>query len=299
MKNKRLLLLGLTFLLLVIAAFVVMEMPGERSALPDEGKALVNIDSATVSKVEIVAPSHRVTLAKRGAEWRVEAPIIDRADQTSAATFIGQVTMLRSRSIVSTNPEKRGLFNVDSTGTMVTVTGTATPPVAIIIGKMGASYAETYVRLMESDEVHVVGASLTFVGTRGVNGWRDKAIVQVPREEIRSVTYHYGDTTFTLAFQDSLWVVGGAPADDDLVRALVASLADVQADEFVEPAPSPAPPVVAVVAYGGNEIRFSTGRTSDVYSVQRSTDHRWFEMRSWRAQQILKREAELRAKRRE
>ena len=297
MKNKRLLLLGLTFVLLVIAAFVVMEMPGERSALPDARNALVKIDSATISKVEIVAPSHRVMLAKHGSEWRVEAPLTDRADQVSVASFIGEIGALRSRSVVSTNPQKQGLFHVDSTGTVVTVSGAETPPVAIVIGKMGASYAETYVRLMESDEVHLVSASLTFVGTRGVNGWRDKAIMKVPQEEIRSVTYHYGDTTFTLEFQDSLWVVGGKPADDALVRALLASLADVQADEFVEPAPSPVPPVSAAVTYAGNELRFSAGRTSDVYTVERSTDHRWFEMKSWRVQQILKREAELRAKR--
>jgi len=296
MKNKRLVLLGLAFVLLVIVAFVVMEMPGERSALPGDVSPLVDIDTAAISKVEIVAPSYRVTLAKQGTDWHVEMPVTDRADQASVASLISEIAALRSRSIVSTNPEKRGLFHVDSTGTTVSASGADTPPVTLVIGKMGASYTETYVRLAESDEVHLVNASLTFVSNRGVNGWRDKAIVLVPREEIRRVTYRYGDTTFALEFQDSLWVVGGEIADDALVSALLASLADVQADDFLEPAPSPMPPVAATVTYAGTEIRFSPGRSSDVYSVQRSTDHRWFEMRSWRAQQILKREAELRAK---
>ena len=296
MKNKRLLLLGLAFVLLVIAAFVVMEMPGERSTMPDGGYPLVGIDSAGVSKVEIIAPSYRVLLVKHGAEWLLESPIPDRANQSSAASLIGEVASLRSRSIVSTNPEKRGLFQVDSTGTKVTVYAAETQPVTLVIGKMGGSYTETYVRLLESDEVHLVNASLAFIGNRGANGWRDKAIVQVPREEIRSVTYRYGDTTFALEFKDSLWIVGGDPADDALVDALLASLADVQADEFLEPAPTPVPPVLAVVSYAGREIRFCPGRTSDVYSVQRPADDRWFEVKSWRAQQILKREKELRAK---
>jgi len=296
MKNKRLLLLGLTFVLLVIAAFVVMDMPGERSTMPDGGNPLVDIDSASVFKVEIIAPSYRIVLVKQGAEWRLESPILDRADQSSVASLIGEVASLRSRSIVSTNPEKRGLFHVDSTGTTVTAYKAESQPVTLVIGKMGSSYAETYVRPLESDEVHLVKTSLAFVGNRGVNGWRDKAIVRVPREEIRSVMYHYGDTTFALEFEDSLWVVGGNPADDALVSALLRSLADIQADEFLEPPPSPVPPVLAVVSYAGREIRFSAGPTTDVYSVQRSADDRWFEVKSWRAQQILKREVELRAK---
>lgn len=299
MKNKRLFLLGLTFVFLVIVAFLLMEMPGEKSESPEEGDRLVDLDSAVIANVEIVAPSYQVTLVKRGAQWDLQAPIVDRADQSSVASLIGALASLRSRSVVSTNPEKRNLFNVDSTGTVVTLSGADTPPVALVIGKMGATYTETYIRPVESDDVHLVSASLAFIESRGLNGWRDKSIVKVPREEIRRVTYHYGDTTFSLEFRDSLWTLDGARGDDALVNTLLASLADVQADGFLEPPPSPVPPATATVKYAGKELRFSPGPSADVYHVQRTADERWFEMRAWRAQQVLKRKSELLAKERE
>ncbi len=134
------------------------------------------------------------------------------------------------------------------------------------------------------------------VARRGVNEWRDKTILRIPREEIRSVHYQYGDTAFTLAFQDSLWVVAGVRADDGVVESLLSSLADVQADDFLDSAPERPPVITAMVTYAGREIRFSEGRDANGYRVQASTDSQWFEMKSWRAGQILKREAELRAR---
>ena len=58
--------------------------------------------------------------------------------------------------------------------------------------------------------------------------------MNVPREQIREVLYQYGDTTFALTFQDSVWLVGDDPADDGRVVNLISSLAEVRADDFLD-----------------------------------------------------------------
>ena len=296
MKNTRLMILGLALIVLVIVAYVIMQTPGERSATPGQRDRVTDIDSAQVTALEIVSPTQRIAIAKEGAEWYLREPLVYRADQGLVGALISQLQSLRSRGIVSTNPEKQALFQVDSTGTIVTVRMDAGPPISLIIGKMGTAYTETYVRLAGSNDVHLVNASLSTVGTRSGDEWRDKIIMNVPREEIRSVQYQYGDTTFTLAFQDSLWVVGGVPADNGTVNMLLSSLAEVRADGFVDTPPAGHPAPSAVISYGGHELRFYEGESSDEYRVQSSLGNQWFEVKAWRVGQILKRKDELRAK---
>ena len=296
MKNTRLMILGLALIMLVIVAYVIMQKPGERSATPGQRDRVTDIDSAQVTALEIVSPTQRIEITKQGAEWRLQEPLVYRADQGVVGTLISQLQSLRSRGIVSTNPEKQALFRVDSTGTIVTVEMDAGPPVSLVIGKMGTAYTETYVRVAGSNEVHLVNASLSTVGTRSVDEWRDKIIMIVPREDIRSVQYQYGDTTFTLAFQDSVWVVGGVPADNATVNMLLTSLAEVRADGFIDTPPVGHPAPSAIVSYGGRELRFYEVTSSDEYRVQSSAGNQWFDVKAWRAGQILKRKDDLREK---
>lgn len=296
MKNKRLLTLGLTFVLLVVVALVVMQKPGERSVGPGEGTPLFAIDSAAVTKVEIISPHHHLVLVKQGVEWYLQEPISYRADQMSVTSMIGQLGSVRSKGVVSSNPDKRGMFQVDSAGTVVTLYSSGEASVPLIVGKMGSSYTETYVRLPASNDVHLVNTPLAFLSSRTVNEWRDKTILKIPREEIRTVHFQYGDTTFSLVFRDSLWSVGGVRADDGTVSGLVSSLSDVQADDFLDTLSSKPPAIKAIITYAEKEIRFYEGRQPDTYRVQASTSSQWFEMKSWRAGQILKRKEELRAK---
>jgi hypothetical protein len=285
--------MGTVFVILVIVAVVVMQRPGEQSAVLGEGELLVDLDSAEVQSIEIISPSHRIVFVRQGAEWSIQEPVSYRADQASVTSLIRQVAALHSKAIVSSNPEKQALFEVDSHATTLTLHRPGASPVALVLGKMGGTVAETYVRHAESEDVHLVDAALTFVGSRALNEWRDRTIVKVPREEIREIVFQYGDTTFAVTFQDSLWLVGDVPADDALITSLVSSLAEVRADDFIDTLFSPPPSVEAVVAFAGREIRFSVGRTGDTYLVETSGLNQWFEMRSWRAQQILKRKKDL------
>lgn len=296
MKNKRLVGLAVAFVLLVIVAVVVMQNPGELSIAPGEGEQLLAIDSALINVVEIISPVQRLTLLKEGAVWHLQDPIAYRADQGLVTSLIGQLKSLRSSGVISANPDKQGLFQVDSTGILVALRSSSPEEISLVIGKMGTSYSETYVRLAGSDEVHLVNAPLRSVVERDINDWRDKGILKVSRESIRDVRFQYGDTTFTLAFQDSLWTVGGMPADDGAINSLITSMVDVRADGFVDVPPVKLGLAKAVVSYAGIELRFYDGPTADSHLVQASSTDQWFEMKSWRAGQILKRQQDLREK---
>lgn len=274
---------------LVAVAFLLMERPGERSASSETGELLVTLDSAGVDRIEISSPSGSVVLEKKGIEWFLQSPIQYRADQSNVASLIGQTKNLRVKATVSSNPEKQSLFQVDSTGTLVKVYERGSEKASFIIGKPGASFSETYVRTTTSDEVHLVEGMFSYMFNRAVKEWRDKSVASMPREMIREINYHYGDTTFTLGLRDSLWMIGKDAIKESEVNTVLSALADFKADDFVDVVPTPAPKFRITVAYGHVQLRFDEIKGESKYYLQSSTSPQLFELQQWRANQILKR----------
>lgn len=290
MKRSLLGLAGILAALLVIA-YVVTLRPGETSVKVGAGENLVTVDSAKADRIEISTPESHVTLEKRGVQWFVVSPVEDRADDKNIGTALQRASDLRVKSIVSERPEKHGIFQVDSGGTRVTIRQADGEPVSFIVGKNSPSSAETYMRKESSDEVALVDGAFSWVFNKQVKEWRDRTLLSVPKESIREVGFRYGDTTFTLAFDDSLWTIGGQQANPTSVNTLLSALSALQCDDFLD-TPSRSR-TVARITVEGVQFSFSYEAGSKKYSVLRSTDGRWFVVDGWRADQVLKRKKDL------
>ena len=278
---------------LVVIAYLVMQKPGEQSSTGESGEFLVSIDSLAVDKVEIKSPALHVVLAKRGVEWFMESPVAYRADQASVAQLIHETKVLEIKNTVSGKPEKHSVFQVDSSGTRVTMYEKGVEKAAFIVGKMGGSYLESYARRASSDEVVTVAGGSPMTFGRAVKEWRDRTIAAPAREKINDVRYQYGDTVFVLAFRDSVWMVGRDSTQDWVVNNLISSLTNVQADDFIDsPISRPSKPS-AQITYAGTQITFFYVKEGEKYLVQCSSTPQWFEMQSWRASQILKRKNDI------
>jgi hypothetical protein len=278
---------------LVAVALLLMERPGERSASGETGELLATLDSAGVDKIEIKLSSGQIVLEKKGIEWYLQSPIHYRADQSNVASLISQARKLRVKATVSSNPENQSLFQVDSTGTLVKVYERGSQQSSFVIGKPGPSFSETYVRKETSNDVHLVDGMFSYMFNRSVNDWRDKSVASMPRDMIKEVKYQYGDTTFTLAFHDSVWRIGNAAVKDSEINMLLSTLADVKADDFVDIPPTPAPRFRIVISYGDVQLRFAEIKGENKYYLQSSTSPQLFELQQWRANQILKRRNDL------
>lgn len=285
-------LLGLLAALVVIA-YLVMQKPGEQSSSGERGEYFVSIDSLAVDKIEIKSPVSHVVLEKKGVEWFMERPIPYRADQGGVAQLIHETKLLEAKNTVSSKPEKHSVFQVDSTGTRVTMYEKGSEKAAFIVGKMGGSYLESYARRASSDEVVSVSGGSPMTFSKAVKEWRDRTIAAPARETIRDVRYQYGDTVFVLAFKDSAWMVAQDSTQDWIVNNLISSLSNIQADDFIDtPIARPSKPS-AQITYAGTQITFFYVKEGEKYLVQCSSTPQWFEMQSWRASQILKRKYDI------
>lgn len=275
------------------AAWIVLQRPGETSVDAGSEAMLAAYDSAAVDRLVITGPRGTVTLEQQAGRWMVKEPLEYPADQTAVTAAVGKGRSLALTGLVSSNPEKQSLFQLDSTGTLVRVFEHGTEKAAFRIGKPSSSYQETYVRAEGSNDVYVAREMLTSVFSRGVKDWRDKAVLGVSTRTLTSIAYRYGDTTFVLALRDSVWVLDGTPAAQPAVPPLLNALANLQCDEFVDTPVTAPPKLSATIATNDVEIRFHQLPGSTTYLVQNSGSGRWFEIQQWKAEQVLKRKIDL------
>ena len=284
----------LAAILVVLAGvtYFVMQRPGERSSSGSE-KVLVEFDSSAVDRIEVHSSSGAVTIERIGGEWMLTAPLRFRADPAGVGSALGSARRILLSSLVSTNPQKQSLFQVDSSGTLVRLYDRDAEKAAFRVGKMGPSYTETYVRREGSDEVYLATGMIGPTFARRPNDWRDKSIFKADQNAITAVTFHYGDTLFALAFRDSAWTIGDQKADQQTVTGFLGALANFQADEFIDDAVTTMPKLTVQIDVAGAQLRLFAPRDGDKTYVQSSALPQLFMVYNWRAQQLLKREKEF------
>lgn len=292
MKRNTFVLAGI-LVLCIIAAALVLQRPGERSVSADGVESLVSYDSAAIDKIEVKSATGMTLLLKEGAGWMLTVPMRVKADDAAVRQLLGKGKGIALKALVSSNPGKQGVFQVDSAGTLVTLYEGGAPKAAFRIGKSGSTYTETYVRREGSNDVYLADGMLLYLFVKQPKDWRDKAILRMPQESITLVRYQYGDTTFTLALKDSAWNIDGIPATDYAVRSLINTLASFSTDDFVDTAVVAPPPLAATIEIHGVQLRFHRNPRTNNYYVISSGGPQVYDVQGWRAAQVLKRKNEL------
>jgi hypothetical protein len=292
MKRSTLILIGI-LVILAIATYVVLQRPGETSSSGSGSEFLSQFDSSAVDRLEISSPSGSVTLALEAGKWMITSPGRYRADQTAIAAAVGRGKRIELRNLVSTNPEKQKVFQVDSMGLHVRFYERGNPKASFIIGKPGPSWTETYVRRDGSTDVYLAEGPLSYLFAKQVKDWRDRTIFHIEENVVKAVRFRYGDTTFVVQHRDTVWEVDQRPASEGTTRGFLTLLSNFQCDDFIDSAFTPPATPNAVIELDAVQIRFYLNKTSGTYAVQTSQDSQWFTIQSWRASQILKRKREF------
>jgi len=290
MKNNTTILLAI-IAILVVATFIVMQKPGEKSLTTNDRNLLVGLDSTRIDKIEIKCKFGSYELVRQGLEWRVTKPVQAKADAEFIGTAINMTTNMIVKSIVSTNPEKQSVFEVDSSGSSVKIYEDGSLKAEFIVGKMGNAYDETYVRLAGSDEVALVNGSLTYLYGSPLRNWRDKTIFHIDQSQIASIGYRFSDEEFTLQQKDTAWTIDGTTVNRDIVNNLLRFVTSFDADDFLDTPPDTMPKITGFIDLAGVQLRFAEQADENHYLVQSSTSPQWFIVYKSHAESILKRKS--------
>jgi len=287
---KRTTLLSLIILvILAVITYFVLQQPGEHSRIGAGEDVLITYDSAAVTRIEIDGSKGHVVLEKEAGTWMITDPLQYPAEQFMAVRAVGTGRSIRLKGTpVSSNPSKRGLFQVDSTGTLVRVFTGDTEAASFRIGKTTTSFSETYVRAEGSDDVYITEGLLNSSYDKEASGWRDKTIFRASREDIKEIRFAYGDTVFTVARVDSGWAVDGSPIGEP--TSFLASLSQFNTQDFVDSTITEPPPLTATLTVNDVPVRFHALASGTDYFVQTSRSPQWFRIQQWKAKQLLLRE---------
>jgi hypothetical protein len=289
MKRSPIILIGLV---VVVAAIVLLLLPsGEREASEKPSAVGLKIDSASINRIELRRPSQSVVLDNVGGRWMVSAGGRYTADPTVISRFISDLSRMKVGSQISTNPEKQHLFQVDSTGTFVTVTDRSGKMTQFILGKMGPSFTEVYFRMPDSKDVYLAEGMDSWSVNRDVREWRDKTILLVPAESVKELTYTIGGKQYAFQRDSSGWKSGDRTVESSVISPPLSTLSMLRADDFLDDGVTEktAPITIAVHWIETTTLMlYPRLPDSSKYVVQSSTSSQLFVISKWTAQNLLK-----------
>ena len=279
------------FVLLAIAAYFLLPSGKEREASYKPAEINLAIDSASVVKVEIQRPGKSVSMENMGGKWRITSPMQCAANTSSITELISGLHKLKVGSLISSNPDKQSLFQVDSTGSRVTLTERSGKTTGLIVGKMGPSYSDVYFRLPESRDVYLGEGINSWTVNRELKDWRDKTIFSASPDSINGLDMRYRGKNFLLQRDSTAWKYGKDSIAPNVMSSMLRVLTGLRADDFIDTLYQPKTQAFEIRVHTSGEADlkfFPQSPDSSKYFVQTSESAQGFTLNKWTVQELLK-----------
>src|SRR5215470_5397387 len=153
----------------------------------EPGAAVYHVAKADVDELEITDPKKgTIDLKKDGAEWKMTAPVADRADQKAVEQALDALDSLKLKQVVAEKPESYDTVGVKDEDVVKIVPKKAGKPLAtLLLGKT------TNARVEGDPRVFATANLKRFALVKEAKLWRDRTIVSMPNETLERVEIAY------------------------------------------------------------------------------------------------------------
>lgn len=238
MNKKTLIILFGIFIILVIAA--TYSWWGQYLNIGNTSSQNTELNfsafsESTTDKISIAKNGEEEkNISKEGGKWMING--FD-ADQKEIDDFFEKLSSLKVQSLVSKNPENHSNFDVtEQNGFTLTITSGNTD-FSFVIGKRGTTFNSFYVKAKDSDNVYKVSGSLREKLSQSVTAWRDKIVVNIPRDKIQKIEIASQEDILTVAKDENGWKAEKsgktATLDETTANRLLAAFNPMEASGFL------------------------------------------------------------------
>jgi hypothetical protein len=276
MKTKKLIILGI-ILVVVVGIIVLSEKMGSQKKSGKVKEFFPDFSATNCSAFLISDKNGSVKLKKQGDIWVIEskgeeetkkeeesAPILEEtvekdptsstefeypADSASVASVMEKLAVMKMDELISKNPEKQEVFEVDSVkGTLVEVWDSKNKSIGKFrIGKSGPDWSSHFVRMIGSDDVYSVSGSIKYAFFTDNNRWRDKAVLKFDALLLKKIKIAKKDSAVielerTVDTTGAKWNITApekSPADSASLAKMVKDLSILMTSNFEENLDSP------------------------------------------------------------
>lgn len=242
MKKKQLLILGGTFVFLLLVV-LILENPFRKSEYEkkvEEATALFpNFNKEQVAKIEIIAKGETTALLKQSDQWTVTSMDNYPADSESVKDLLEKVAEFDNAKPVSDNPKNQAEFQVDSSGVEAKLMDANDKMLAhLFVGKNTPGFLSSYVRVADSNNVYEAQGYLQSVFDKGTRTWKDRTIFNFNKGIVTQINITSPEETVELRLDtENKWQMHEpitAAANQTEVDNLLTAFSQLKTDDFAE-----------------------------------------------------------------
>lgn len=198
--------------------------------------AQLSIDPARIVRVDITRPGGFVRLERLRGEWKVTEPVFAAVDQENLRLLREGMGRFHLIGLVSTNPRKQKVLQVDERGTSVVFVSDDGRSLSLIVGKSAPTAGNAFVRPPLSDTVYLARGLTPAIVNRELLDWRMRTVFRSAPESIRGLSITSGSTRHVLQKADQGWMEKARVIPAELMNSTLATLSDLRAEGFVDTA---------------------------------------------------------------
>lgn len=255
MRQKQTLVLGGTLVVLLVIAWAsgVFDRNPSNVDVPE-----LDLPTSEITHISVTLPDATLTLEKQGLQWFMREPVDMPADSATVVRLLNELESLSLNNRATSNPDRYGIYGIDSTATTVNLTwpdGTEN----VVISRQGRDYLSIYVKIGEDPNVYSTKGRVTV--SQELDRWRDRQILDLGLGTVMSARVTRPDDSYEVSLNNGVWMVDGQPGDSLQVTSWIRRFAPLTADGFFDDIP------VQILTDPSYRIDFSTS-TNTTSSVQ-------------------------------
>lgn len=242
MKTKQLLVL--VGVLVVLGLLVLtLENPFGKSEREKKVEAALplfpNFKRESVARVEITALAQTTTLVKEDDQWLVATMDNYPADPVAVDEMFDKVAEFKTVDLVSTNPDKQSVFQVDASGAEAKLLDANENILAhLYIGKTTPGVFSSYIRAADSNNVYTGEGYLKATFDKGYRTWKDRTIFNFNKGDATNLTINSEEEDIELQVDaEGKWQMlkpVASAVNPTEVDSLLETLSSLKTDDFEE-----------------------------------------------------------------
>ncbi len=233
MKRSSYFLLFLVVIVLVVAYFYIKPTESQESTY-EKPDITLTFDIGKITKIEIEKNKEYVRFEKIKDRWKIIDPINTYADDEAIYGLLEGFAKFNLLGLISSNPQKQAMYEVDDKGTSVTVTTDNNQTSTVIVGKLGQTSGQAYVRPASSGSVYLAKGLVPSLVGKSLSDWRQRTVVRVEPRMMKMLTVRAGGERAVFKRDDKKWTSGGATVSAKRMKPAVTQLSYLRAEGFID-----------------------------------------------------------------
>jgi hypothetical protein len=215
MSFKRTIVIAVVFLL-VGGFYYFYEFRGKpvREELKRKESAVFSLEEEKISMVTFLRQNvegitningrEKFTFEKTGESWFIKEPVESRADKDTLESFVKTIATSQKDEIIDKSAKDLDKYGLDNPRYELIISDGSKEEI-LLIGDNTIDDRSFYAKLKNEPTVYLISTNLKFNLDKRTDDYRDRTIVDIPREEINKVVYHRNKDTFVFEKAGENW----------------------------------------------------------------------------------------------